>query len=168
MCAVWPQKSWFCFDWMNLSKSQITLANDTCIYMDLFCNIVIYAHSIWYDAVLCPLSYIYQIVCGCSIQLFRVTYGLFQIVISIFCSVIAANPLTPKLENTHSNKTGDRYKVRFWSEEKSSVDDTHKPTKQSSDTRCTYFDFTAWHISHSTFFSNFGWLTDGVILWWYI
>lgn len=118
MCAVWPQKSWFCFDWMNLSKSQITLANDTCIYMDLFCNIVIYAHSIWYDAVLCPLSYIYQIVCGCSIQLFRVTYGLFQIVISIFCSVIAANPLTPKLENTHSNKTGDRYKVRFWSEEK--------------------------------------------------
>lgn len=91
---------------------------------------------------------------------------MFQIVISLcFRSVIVANPLSQSLK-IHSNKTGDRYKVyTLLKGEKKLEIHTNRP--KQSHWHTVHISISRWHISHRNIFSNFGWLTDGVILWWH-
>lgn len=148
---------------MNWSKSQITLANDIylCGFILQYCDVHWYALSICYG--------LHVSNCGCTIQLFRGTHGMFQIVISIFCSVIAANPLTlsPQSWEIHSNKTRDRYKVHFWSGKKRAGWYTRRKKIQPSNrlTHGAHFDFTAWHISRRKLFCSFGWLAHWGSFW---
>lgn len=73
----------------------------------------------------------------------------------IFCNVIATKS-TLQPENTHSNKTRDRYKVHVSERRKKQIRSwEYTENEQSTDTHSTHFDITMAYFSEKFFYQQF-------------
>lgn len=132
--------------------------------MDLFCNIIlVHSHAIWYVLYCCILQW-YAV----ATQLFRLPYHVSNCYLYIL--------------QCHSRKSTRRARkytaikleivIKYTYEEKKNwkhIQDTHQAIVSHTHTVHKHILISRWHIFHEKrkISSNFGWLTDEVVLWWH-